>query len=179
MLKYKKVLNVGITMGFFSKVSGIYVQRLSLILFLVLLSFFPTKIFSQLIKPSPSLSPYMVVKHQLEALKRNDIPYMGAGVKQTWALAHPDNKKMTGPLEKFNRMIQNSHYKILLNHRAHKISLIRKNKKVHVFDVRIISQKNNVYSFEWKIQKVLNISSVKDCWLTIAVSIPRKKSSAI
>ena len=53
--------------------------------------------------------PYDVVKIQLEALKNNNDN--DAGIKQTWLFAHPDNKKMTGPYERFRIMIYDVHYR--------------------------------------------------------------------
>ena len=52
-----------------------------------------------MVKPSKNLNLYDVVKIQLEALKNND--KNDNGIKQTWLFAHPDNKKFTGPYERF------------------------------------------------------------------------------
>ena len=35
-------------------------------------------------------------------------------LKQTWEFAHPDNKKNTGPLDRFKTMIKGKSYNILL-----------------------------------------------------------------
>ena len=49
--------------------------------------------------PNDKLLPYDVVKIQLEALKNNN--KNDDGIKVTWLFAHPDNKKITGPYERF------------------------------------------------------------------------------
>ena len=60
-------------------------------------------------KPSKNLSAYDVVKIQLEALKNNN--KNDDGIKVTWLFAHPDNKKVTGPYERFRIMIYGQQYK--------------------------------------------------------------------
>ena len=56
---------------------------------------------ADLAKPNISLKPFDVLMIQLNSLQNNNVPYKDAGIKQAWEFAHPDNKKMTGPLEKF------------------------------------------------------------------------------
>ena len=60
---------------------------------------------AELVKANPNLSALDVLKIQLNSLKINDNPYPDAGIEQTWELAHPNNKKFTGPLPKFKKMI--------------------------------------------------------------------------
>ena len=74
------------------------------------------------VTPNEKLSPYDVVKIQLEALKNNN--KNDDGIKVTWLFAHPENKKVTGPYERFRVMINGQQYKYLINHSSHKIKLI-------------------------------------------------------
>ena len=60
--------------------------------------------------PGPGLSPVEVVAIQLTALQANDAPETDAGIAQTWAFAHPDNQRMTGPLPRFAQMIKGPQY---------------------------------------------------------------------
>jgi len=57
------------------------------------------------IQPAKNLSAYDVVKIQLNALKNNNGSKKNDGIKQTWIFAHPENKKFTGPYERFEKMI--------------------------------------------------------------------------
>ena len=139
----------------------------------------PTFINAGIITPSSSFTPDMVLKYQLQALKINNTPYKDFGIRQAWELAHPKNKRVTGPLQNFTQMIHNSYYKMLLNHKSHRISLVRNNQKTYIFDVRIIAVDDNTYSFEWMIERVTEEGSSKNCWLTISVSPPRKISNSI
>ena len=58
---------------------------------------------ADLLRPDPALSPAEVVAIQLDALQTNDTPEADAGIAQTWAFAHPDNKRVTGPLPRLRR----------------------------------------------------------------------------
>ena len=65
---------------------------------------------ADLIKPNTNLDPFEVLMIKLNSLKNNNKPYKDAGIEQTWEFAHPNNKAMTGPLDKFKRMIYSETY---------------------------------------------------------------------
>ena len=77
---------------------------------------------AELIKPDPTITPEEVVSIQLMALLTIDTPASDHGIRQTWAFAHPQNRAMTGPLDRFTRMIRNETYGVLLDHRQHTIT---------------------------------------------------------
>ena len=79
---------------------------------------------ADLIRPEPTLKPFDVLLIQLNSLKNNDSPYSDAGIEQVWEFAHPNNKIMTGPLNKFKQMIYSENYEILINHENSEIKLI-------------------------------------------------------
>jgi len=81
--------------------------------------------------PNEKLLPYDVVKIQLEALKNNN--KNDDGIKVTWLFAHPENKKITGPYERFRIMIYGQQYRQLLNHDSHKINLIMNTPNKYMF----------------------------------------------
>ena len=74
-----------------------------LVLFFAIMFIVTTR--ADVIKPNNGIEPYQVVKIQLRSLKNNDDPFKNAGIEQTWEFAHPNNKKFTGPLEKFKNLI--------------------------------------------------------------------------
>ena len=88
---------------------------------------------AELLKPNNELKPFDVVKIQLSALKNNNIPYKNAGIEQTWEFAHPSNKKFTGPLSRFIRLLNDESYNALLNHLEHKIVEIFKSEKKFIY----------------------------------------------
>ena len=54
---------------------------------------------ADLLKPSSDIKPDRVIEIQLSGLQNNDLIYKDSGIEQTWNFAHPDNKKVTGPLD--------------------------------------------------------------------------------
>ena len=146
----------------------------------ILIFMFYTNISSaDFIKPIPSLKPFEVVLIQLNSLKNNNTPYKDAGIAQTWEFAHPDNKLITGPLNKFTRMIYSENYKMLLNHLDSEIIEIFKADEKYGFEVKILGQDKNYYKFQWIVEKYSNEGPLKDCWLTTSVSNPISLGSSI
>ena len=124
---------------------------------------------AEMVKPSANLSAYDVVKIQLEALKKNN--KNNDGIKQTWIFAHPDNKKFTGPYERFKGMLLGQQYKILLNHSSHKIKLISNSPNTFIYGVEIMDSDKKLFFYEWHVQ-IANENNCNNCWFTSAVSQP-------
>ena len=128
---------------------------------------------ADLIKPDTTLNPLTVLVIQLNSLKNNDYPYKDAGIEQTWEFAHPVNKKMTGPLEKFKQMIYGKSYKILINHETNEITILNETSNKSVYKVYILSKDKKKYYYIWQIEKVLLDGDLKNCWMTTRVSSPK------
>lgn len=126
---------------------------------------------TDVITPDPSITPDQVVAIQLLALQRNDTPEPDYGIRQTWAFAHPDNREVTGPLDRFASMIKGAQYRDLINHRSHTITLTFKTESMVRFEVLMEDQKGRVLSFHWVVKKALE-SPFENCWMTSAVSAP-------
>jgi hypothetical protein len=103
--------------------------------------------------PDPALSPAEVVEIQLRALQANDTPEADAGIAQTWAFAHPDNKRVTGPLPRFAQMIKGPLYQILLGHRSHEIKEVSRSDSEAVFAVTVTSQTGEVVGYRWSVRE--------------------------
>ena len=125
-----------------------------------------------LTKPNISLKPFDVVSIQLNALQRNNIPFKDAGIEQVWAFAHPNNKKITGPLEKFKKMIYSKSYKMLIEHENSEITILSEEEERSAFKVEILSSNKKKYSYIWQIEKVQTEGNLKNCWMTTSVSPP-------
>ena len=128
--------------------------------------------------PDPALSPVEVVEIQLIGLQANDTPEADAGITQTWAFAHPDNKRMTGPMPRFAQMIKGPLYRILLNHRSHEVEEVSRTDDEAVFAVTITSQTSEVVVYRWSVAKVADGEDA-GAWMTIAVSPPIPVGEAI
>ena len=147
----------------------------TLIIFLILLS----SLSAEILKPSSKIKPSEVVKIQLNGLQKNDLDFIDSGIEQTWNFAHPNNKKVTGPLPNFKRMIKGDAYKMMLNHLSHTITELGSSDKWAQFEV-IILDKNKIYhKFNWQVEKYTLDGVLKDCWLTTMVSNPIPLGSSI
>ena len=134
---------------------------------------------ADIIKPNLNIEPQQVIKIQLSALMKNDTPYKDRGIIQTWEFAHPDNQKMTGPLERFKNMIKTDSYSMLLNHSNHEISEVYMSNKVATFEVIVMDREKKYYKFKWQVEKYEIDGFLKNCWLTTAVSQPMPMGSSI
>jgi hypothetical protein len=56
---------------------------------------------AEILKPNSNIKPSEVVKIQLSGLQKNDLEFKDSGIEQTWNFAHPNNKKVTGPVTQF------------------------------------------------------------------------------
>ena len=134
---------------------------------------------ADLIRPEPTLKPLDVLLIQLNSLKNNNSPYLDAGIEQTWEFAHPNNKKYTGPLEKFKTLLSSESYKMLLNHIDHNIVEVKTTDSIASYEVTILGEGKNYYKFRWMVEKYNSDGPLKDCWLTTAVSQPVSLGSSI
>jgi hypothetical protein len=134
---------------------------------------------ADLLKPNSNIEPSEVVKIQLIGLQKNDLGYMDSGIEQTWNFAHPNNKKVTGPLGNFKKMIKGDAYQMMLNHLSHTITQLGIDDNWAQFEV-IILDKNKIYhKFNWQVEKYTLEGALKDCWLTTMVSSPIPLGSSI
>ncbi len=134
---------------------------------------------AELVKPSNNIKPAEVIKIQLIGLQQNDLVYKDSGIEQTWNFAHPNNKKVTGPLSNFKRMIKGDIYQMMINHLSHTVTELSSSDKWAQFEV-IILDKNKIYhKFNWQVEKYTMDGDLKDCWLTTMVSNPIPLGSSI
>ena len=125
----------------------------------------------EILQPDPAFSPKKVVSIQLKALQRNDTPEADAGIRQTWAFAHPDNRRITGPYPRFERMIKMPSYEILLGHRKHLIEKVEQTDGVARFAVTVTAENGKVYGYQWEVRKI-EAGDNAGAWATTAVSPP-------
>ena len=121
------------------------------VLFFLLISISISK--AELIKPKSSIVPSDVVKIQLTALQKNDLDYKDSGIEQTWNFAHPNNKKVTGPLNNFKRMIKGDSYQMMINHLSHTITQLGSSDIWAQFEVVILDKDKIYHKFNWQVEK--------------------------
>ena len=147
------------------------------ILILLLISISISK--AELIIPSSDIKPAEVVKIQLVGLQNNDSRFKDSGIEQTWNFAHPNNRKVTGPLDNFKRMLKGDSYQMMIDHLSHTITQLGSSDKWAQFEV-VILDKNKIYhKFNWQVEKYTLEGAFKNCWLTTMVSNPIPLGSSI
>lgn len=155
------------------------ITNVKVLIFIIYIIFAQSFAKAELIKPNNGIEPLQVVKIQLRSLKNNDQIYTDAGIEQTWEFAHPNNRKYTGPLEKFKNMLKGESFSMLLNHKEHKISEIFLSDDMATFEVIILDINKEYFKFKWQVEKFDKNGPLKDCWLTTAVSSPVSMGSSI
>ena len=134
---------------------------------------------AEILKPSSNINPKEVVKIQLTGLQKNDFKFKDSGIEQTWNFAHPNNKKVTGPLGNFKRMLKGDSYQMMINHLSHTITQLGSNDKWAQFEVIILDKSKIYHKFNWQVEKYTEDGELKDCWLTTMVSNPIPLGSSI
>ena len=147
------------------------------ILFLLLMTLSISS--AELLSPNNTISPKEVVKIQLSGLQQNDLNYKDSGIEQTWQFAHPNNKRVTGPLSNFKMMIKSDSYGMMINHLSHTITEVGSSDKWAQFEVIILDKDKIYHKFNWQVEKYTLDGSLKDCWLTTMVSSPIPLGSSI
>tara|TARA_B100000700_G_scaffold272856_1_gene316747 strand:+ start:1114 stop:1572 length:459 start_codon:yes stop_codon:yes gene_type:complete len=148
------------------------------ILYIILFFLISFNINAEMIKPDPTISAKEVISIQLKALQINNSPFEDAGIEQTWEFAHPNNRKFTGPLNNFIRMIKNPSYSMMIDHMDHKIIPVEEKETTSYYFVELTDVNGKKYGFEWTVEKVSENGEFKDCWMTVGVSRPMPLSQA-
>ena len=134
---------------------------------------------AELLKPNSDIKPDRVIEIQLSGLQNNDLIYKDSGIEQTWNFAHPNNKKVTGPLDKFKRMIKGDSYQMMINHLSHTITKLGSCENWAQFRVILLDKDKIYHKFNWQVEKFEADGPLKDCWLTTMVSSPIPLGSSI
>tara|TARA_B100000989_G_C19160132_1_gene311103 strand:+ start:10 stop:483 length:474 start_codon:yes stop_codon:yes gene_type:complete len=134
---------------------------------------------AELLKPNSNIRPDKVIEIQLSGLQNNDLVFKDSGIEQTWNFAHPSNKKATGPLNKFKRMIKGDSYQMMINHLSHTVTKLGSGENWAQFEVIILDKEKIYHKFNWQVEKYETEGPLKDCWLTTMVSSPISLGSSI
>ena len=128
--------------------------------------------------PDAAIRPEDVVRIQLEALQHNDEPTKDAGIRQARMLAHPDNRRFTGPLTRFAQMIRSPAFRPPIGHAAHTIEPgVAAGPRV-TFKVTIETADGAVFEYGWVVGQVTRGPDT-GAWMTTGVSQPKRIGRAI
>ena len=126
---------------------------------------------TEMVYPSPEITPAQVVAIQLKGLQYNDMPSEDFGIRQAWEFAHPRNRSVTGPVSRFTKMLKGPNFNIMLNHLSHEVIRAKSDERWKKFEVFMEAANGDVMKFLWIVEKVTE-GQFKDCWMTTSVSVP-------
>ena len=102
----------------FSRRPGLIITAAAIFVALIVLPPAAAQVKSHSAFPGPEYGPADVVRIQVQALANNDTPYRNAGIEVAFRFASPANKRFTGPLWRFIRMLYGPTYRPFLHHQA-------------------------------------------------------------
>ena len=118
--------------------------------------------------PDPKYSPAEVVSMQMDALKNNNIPYQDAGIEISFRFASPENKKSTGPIERFKLLFKNADYAPMLNHRSLEIGPVKYIQESANVPIYIMSKEGKKILYIFRLDKQTQ-DPCQNCWMTSGV----------
>jgi len=116
--------------------------------------------------PDPALDPADVVRIQVQALAGNGAD--DAGIALTFRFASPDNRRQTGPLERFVAMVKGPAYQPMLNHTRATYEPVERNGDVARQIVRILGRDGQWVTYTFVLRRQ-ELAPYEDCWMTEAV----------
>lgn len=117
-------------------------------------------------KPSPQLTPEGVVQCQVRELSSEG--EVADRIERCYRFASPDNRSYTGPLSRFEKMVQAPPYDALLNAKHFLVGRATRDKnQAHVL-LSVTNQQNELILFRCFLSKQTT-PEFKDCWMTDAV----------
>ena len=117
--------------------------------------------------PSPGLSPRQVVQAQLHALRHNDVPTPDAGIATTFRFASEANRRATGPLERFAKMLRNPLYAPMIGHLSAEFGPVQQEGAVARVQVVLFGRGGEVVAYDFTLSRDESTGS----WMTDGVMI--------
>ncbi len=118
--------------------------------------------------PHASLAPEMVVRIQMEALGKNDEPHADRGIEITWRFASPDNKRFTGPLDRFKALIHGVAFEPMLTHISAEYENLRIDGPRAALDVIVLTRENRYQGYRFGLSRQTS-PACDGCWMTDSV----------
>ncbi len=116
-------------------------------------------------RPDPSLTPGQVVRAQLDALRRNDHPGPDAGIASAFRFASEANRAVTGPVERFARMLRNPTYGPMIDHNSAELGPVRTEGDVARVQAVLFGAKGEVVAYDFTLSRDRSTG----CWATDSV----------
>lgn len=120
--------------------------------------------------PDPSYGPGRVVGIQLEALATNDDPIPDAGIKTAYNFASPANRRQTGPLDRFVRMVEGPQYAPMIDHEDAVRGPLERTESRADQQVTLTGLDGRTGTYRFGVSKQSG-GSLDGCWLTDRVLV--------
>lgn len=123
---------------------------------------------SDLPTPDPEYGPEEVVRIQLEAFADNDDPIENAGIKTAYNFASPANRRATGPLDQFTKMVESPRYAPMINHVEAQTKSLEQTGNRAQQRVTLTGPNGRTVTYQFELSVCIE-ESFEDCWLTDSV----------
>jgi hypothetical protein len=120
--------------------------------------------------PDPTESPEDAVSVQVEALGDNDDPYENAGVMTAYNYASPANRRSTGPLGRFIRMVGSPRYSVMIDSNGVVREPIERSGETAQQRVTVNSENGRTVSYDFGLS-VQSGGVFEGCWMTDSVLV--------
>lgn len=118
--------------------------------------------------PTPNFAPEEVVRIQLESLRDNDDS--NKGIEAAFNFASPGNKKYTGPLTRFVKMLKAPPYNSMLNYKSAEFDPIEVSGDKAVQRVKLVGMDGQTVTYIFMLSKQIE-APYKNCWMTDGVTV--------
>ena len=120
--------------------------------------------------PDSVHGPEDAVSAQLDALRRNDDPHENAGVQTAYNFASPANRRSTGPLDRFVRMVRSDRYCVMIDFEEATSGPIERSGNYATQRVTITGDSGGTVTYEFGLS-VQSTGPFRGCWMTDSVRV--------
>jgi hypothetical protein len=131
---------------------------------------FPSYPVDGLPTPDPTYGPEEVISLQVEALAENDTPVENAGIKTAYNFASPANRRATGPLNQFIKMVEGPQYAPMIDHQEAVTGPLERNSARTQQRVTLTGPSGRTVTYQFGVSKQ-STGEFADCWLTDRVLV--------
>ena len=127
---------------------------------------------SSSLQPDPKYTPAEVVRIQMEAFQFNDDD--DRGIEVAFRFASPVNRRSTGPLTRFARILKTTEYSPILNHISVEYDDVQIRGRRARQRVTLLGMDNVRSTYVFILSYQLN-ESCGGCWMTDAVIVEQRR----
>lgn len=120
--------------------------------------------------PDPSYGPERVVALQLDGLATNDDPFENAGIGTAYNFASPANRRVTGPFDRFVRMVNGRQYAPMVDHTEAVTGPIERDGSTAEQRVTLTGPDGRTVTYVFGLSTQRD-GAFKGCWLTDRVLV--------